>query len=55
VIVEQKMVQNKEKGGGKKLTIINYTFERIESFKYLGVKLNEDKSPNRFTRMNKKC
>ena len=29
--------------------------EIYESVKYLGVILNEDKSPNRFTRMNKKC
>jgi len=28
---------------------------KSRKFKYLGVILNEDKSPNRFTRKNKKC
>jgi len=50
MVGEQKNSSKQNKIG--KLTVQNYT---SESVKYLGVILNEDKSPNRFTRMNKKC
>jgi len=50
MVGEQKNSSKQNKIG--KLTIKNYT---SESVKYLGVIINEDKSPNRFTRMNKKC
>jgi hypothetical protein len=33
----------------------NYKFERVENFKYQEFILCEDKSPNTFTRNNKKC
>jgi hypothetical protein len=51
--VEQKNSSKQNKIG--QLTIENYTFEKVEIFKYLDVILNEDKSPNRFTIKNKKC
>jgi hypothetical protein len=38
------------------LKIKNYQFERVESFKYLGVTHNEDNNnQNRLARRNKKC
>ena len=40
VIVEWKISSKQNKRG--QLTIKNYTFERVENFKYLGVILNED-------------
>jgi hypothetical protein len=52
VIMEQKNSSKQNKIG--QLTKENYAFERVENFKYLGVILNEDKSPHRFTRKNKK-
>ena len=38
--VEQKNSSKQNKRG--QLTIKNYTFERVENFKYLGVIINED-------------
>ena len=40
MIVEQKNCFKQNKIG--QLTIKNYTFERVENFKYLGVTLNEE-------------
>jgi len=36
-------------------TIKNYTFERVENFKYLVLYLMKIIAPNKFTRKNKKC
>ena len=40
MIVEQKNNSKRNKIG--QLTIKNYTFERVENFKYLGVTINEE-------------
>jgi len=40
MIVEQKNSSKQNKMG--QFTIQNYTFERVENFKYLGVILHED-------------
>jgi len=54
MIVERKNISKQNKIGQS--TIKNYSFERVENFKYLGVTLNEEiQSPNRFTKKNKKC
>jgi len=54
MIMEWKNSSEQTKTG--QLKIKNYTFERVVNFPYLDVILNEDnKSPNRFTRKNKKC
>jgi len=56
MIVEQKNSSKQNKIRQLKKAIKSmYTFERVKNFKCLGVILNEDKSPNTFTRKNKKC